>query len=1186
MALVTSTSSLGGLAGSNALARLLVVISGDSSSLERSLSRASGSVQAFGTNAAALSNSLIRGVTLPILGLGGASLAVASQFESAMGRVAGLTPILDTTGKSITQISDELLELAQTVPTGPVELANALYFAGSAGLDAATAMEVVELSAKGAAIGMGEAADISKVLIFALNNYQSAGLTAEKAMDSLTVAIKEGTAEPNELAIALGRLLPVAKEAGVTFEEVVGSVAQLTNVGFPARVATTSLRALFAELLAPTEQATDRLKQLGITSQELRDTLMYGGPIAAFEAIQKAVKGDEDALRDILPQIRGFAGYLALTRDEGERARDIFEKTATAVGDLDKAFNIISKTPAFQFQIALNKMKVAGIEIGRKLIPIFIKFSHILGDVADSIAGLPEWVKQLVVDFGLLAAAVGPALKLLTNMGAFTGGLITGFKQFSTTITAVGIASIAAYAGFSSLARGGASLFTVVTTLTTATIALFGALRLLQFAALKGALGAGMLSEAIIGLSAGKLGLIAAGIAAIGVAVAYFVGEANKARQSAQGLVDHFSAAAKSGERFGDAINNLEVAPRIGEIIRDIAHVRDLLDKPTGVALPKTIEGLGEQMVHVAPTITHFVDLLAEQGALTSEQVIEWSRYANALNVVSRTGGSLRGTFRGLGLQFDDFTSFLNNLKDVTGGVSDEVIDLGNSFNPAVDNLLNLTSAYGTMIRVNRDVQNDMLANIALTQGETKAREKWANQLGISTDYLGERLDSMGVTALGAGQDVKNAFELALTGMGEVTPAMAEMEAMVAETVGNINSTMEGFMSFEKVKTNVKKSTDKLLEIFQANSQAMLNEVSNIQELAARGVPGDVLGYLAEQGPGFVQKFADASDAELRRLVTIYQVQLGAMDDAILQESLHQERKGQNMVQRFTTGILSSSHLPPQIARQIVQDMTQAFASGKITEAGLKLALDFTNGVGHVKNLTREEARQAIQWFVEEIEKRNLTEVGRRQARELAKGLSSEVGISRKAARELVSSVVEEAKNKSQQITGPAAKLQAFEYAEGLQSGKDRVTTAGQRTAASAKQGMRTGSQGTDSIGASATSQYAAGIRGGAQEAYNAAYYVAHQAKLGFDEGSQGSPRYFTYYLAQDIMKDFTEGLKNGRLSKFVPPDIMFPVSGEQGRLRDGGKPRENNVDLTLDVTIDRSKTARALDWEYDVRGT
>ena len=124
MAVVGATGSLGGFAGGNALARLLVVFSGDTSSLDAAIARTQGSLSGFGNNAAAIGKSLTRAVTLPILAVGGAALFMASQFESAIGRIAGLTTVVDDI--PIDEIRQRLLDLAQVVPIAPEALAEAL----------------------------------------------------------------------------------------------------------------------------------------------------------------------------------------------------------------------------------------------------------------------------------------------------------------------------------------------------------------------------------------------------------------------------------------------------------------------------------------------------------------------------------------------------------------------------------------------------------------------------------------------------------------------------------------------------------------------------------------------------------------------------------------------------------------------------------------------------------------------------------------------------------------------------------------------------------------------------------------------------------------------------------------------------------------------------------------------------
>jgi hypothetical protein len=95
---------------------------------------------------------------------------------------------------------------------------------------------------------------------------------------------------------------------------------------------------------------------------------------------------------------------------------------------------------------------------------------------------------------------------------------------------------------------------------------------------------------------------------------------------------------------------------------------------------------------------------------------------------------------------------------------------------------------------------------------------------------------------------------------------------------------------------------------------------------------------------------------------------------------------------------------------------------------------------------------------------------------------------------------------------------------------------------------------------------------------------AAHQ---GFIQGAKNSPKFFTYYLGIELVKQLEEGVAHGRAMLGARPTFDFPVTVNQGRLADEGgrRRRKPGVDLDLDVTMDRTKTAKALDWEYSVRG-
>lgn len=1187
MAVVGATGSLGGFSGGNALARLLVVFSGDTSSLDAAIARTQGTMSGFANNAASVGKSLTRSVTLPVLAVGGAALFMASNFESALGRIAGLAPITEQVSGGIDTIRTRLLDLAQVVPVAPEELANSLYFAGSAGLDAADAFEVVELSAKGSAIGMGEATDISRVLIAALNNFgaPSGGpLTAAKAMDALTAAIRVGSAEPAEMAIALGRVLPVAKAAGVSFEETVGSLAALTNIGIPARVATTSLRALFAELLAPTQQASARLDTLGLSADKVRNVLANFGPIGVFELLSGAVDGDTDALRDVLPQIRGFTAYLGLADDRLDESKAAMDATVNSTGDLQKAFDIISKTPAFRFEIGLNKLRVAAIDLGTSLFPVFDKIIQIISDVGDSLANLPEPVQKAGIAFALLAAAAGPVLQLLGNMGALIAGPITTLKQFSVSAITAGLAIITLVASFQSLASGSKSLYSVLVTVAAGATAVFTAMRVLQGAAQAGLLGVNALSLGLVSMSTGGLAAAAIGIGVLIAAIGLMIGSTNKGAQAAEQMGESMKSAAESGQLFSQAIQGIE-DEGIANRIKSIANSLNLLNKAVGTGtLTQLQEGIGGRLTTQLDALSVSLHTAGEDisAAITPEEIAMFERFRSVIEQAAASGQDLGPALKAAGLDGAEFFSLLSDL---------DIAPIGDIRDQA-NNVEELARAYATSRQVLKDFQATTEATIAVRAADAAATEKYAGELGVSTEFLQGRLDAVGVSAIGMSDEGKQAFE-DLTFVSDdsgqrIAANVAEMEAQIAEATATISESIAGaFSGFEKAESDVKGTTESLLSNFIANSRAIVTMTGNLNDLARAGLPAGLLDQLAAGGPEMVEKFVNATPQQLKRLTAAYEAELAATDAAILDEGNLQGEKGKGMVQQFVTGILSNSQLPPQAASRIVNEMVEKFASGKVGAAGLKQAANFARGLGTVKNLTQQQAGQAMDAFIRGIGSRNLLSLGAKQVREFANGIAQAAGIPKAAAQRLVERTIESLKGKEQEAQSSGDTL-ATRYREGVSSGVGPAKTAGQQVGAGAVSGMKGSVGGAASTGSSVGNAYVSSLAARRESAYNAGFAVGKAGVDGMKAGAKNSPKYGSYYLGIDLIDQLAEGMEKGKAKHGFSQGIgfRFPVTLNQGRVADeGGRRRARKRDLNLDVTIDRARAARALDWEYAVRG-
>jgi len=186
--------------------------------------RALASFKNFAVDVAKVAAAAVAGVAV-------ASVREAVQFETTFSRIQGLVGL---TTDEIEVMEEAARRLGPQFGKSGNEAADALFFITSAGLRGQSAIDVLEASLKGAAIGLGDVGSIANAATAAMNTYGESNLSGSDAVEALAEAVRLGQFAPEELAGALGRVIPVAAELGVSFEETTGLVAALTKGGLSA----------------------------------------------------------------------------------------------------------------------------------------------------------------------------------------------------------------------------------------------------------------------------------------------------------------------------------------------------------------------------------------------------------------------------------------------------------------------------------------------------------------------------------------------------------------------------------------------------------------------------------------------------------------------------------------------------------------------------------------------------------------------------------------------------------------------------------------------------------------------------------------------------------------------------------------------------------------------------------------
>lgn len=1029
--LVGTGQGLGGLAGGAATARLLVVISGNSSGLSAAVAQATGSLSSFNKNASTLGGAMTRSLTLPLLGIGAASVALAAQFEQSMARVRGLTPL---TFGEVAKAEEQILALSKKVPTAPADLADSLYYAGSAGLAFGDAMDIVELSAKGAAIGMGDAADISKVLIFALNTFGGPAFDAANAMDALTVAIKEGTAEPDEMAIALGRLLPIAKQVGLSFEEVVGQVASLTNIGVPTRVATTSLRALFTQLMAPTIRAKDNLEALGISSADLREAV-EAGPIVAFELLNSAAKGNEDVLHAIIPQIRALTAYYGLMGDRADESADILNKVRDSTGALDKAFTIMSKTPLFQFQLGLNNLRLAGIEMGKALMPAFTGLANILASVGRAFAGLPGPMKTAAAGLLLVVASAGPLIRIYGALIDNGAGLFSSFRSITAGSAVMAAGLLAAIVGFSSMAKGSTSLVNALMVLVGTFALVRLGLKALQTIAVA-SLGRAASGAAISRLTTGLISLgaaatpIAGVIAGVALAISYAIGKTTTWESSVKSLNESMAEVSNTSKTLGEVAKEMASAEGAG----NLEHAFNRVVIAAGLQNKTLMEGLdllrayADEQMHAAAAAgdvpyQNVYHEIANQAGMMYDRLKEQTEAALILHSAEQQ--QLEELADQWGVTAADVSAAASEMGvDVVG-----LTDANEEWFGQEAEFIDDTGAFVYAIKQRREAERELIEGRQENLRSNLLGQMFEKDIGAVKGSTQKLLQNMDRQAQAARDFASNVASLRLTGLDP-----AALQFLVDQGPGMVAKFVDAS------KQELKQLEINYAATLGAVDAAILNEGDHQEGKGKHIVTLFTQGILSNKNlpPGAASRIVkQVTDAFSR----------GKVDEA-----------GVRLVTDFSAKIAGTRHLPRAAAAQVMQAVTNAIIAGDLKGAGARQVASFAQGMASRMGLPKKQAQTVITLITETFRQKtdSFKGYGTQGADGYARGIEGSAPKARTAGAGLVTAVL-----------GPLATVPAAagaygrgagsQFASGINAYADSAYNAGRNVANRAKEGFKDG---------------------------------------------------------------------------------------------------------------------------------
>ena len=233
---------------------------------------------------------------------------------------------------------------------------------------------------------------------------------AEQAKD-MVQQLNKFTAETPFQLEAVGKAARQLIAAGTGIDEVNTQLQFLGDIAATSGSSIDEIAAIFAKVQAKGKVELENLNQLA----------ERGIPI--FTALSDAT--------GLLPSELG-AGRVSV-----EQFNETLKSFAQEGGFAEGAMSRLSQTAAGRFSTALDNLKLAGAELGKVLLPTINKLLVFVTELAQRFTALNGSTQQMIVEFGLVAAAIGPVVVVLPQIIA----QITALKGAFALLNAVMIAN-------------------------------------------------------------------------------------------------------------------------------------------------------------------------------------------------------------------------------------------------------------------------------------------------------------------------------------------------------------------------------------------------------------------------------------------------------------------------------------------------------------------------------------------------------------------------------------------------------------------------------------------------------------------------------------------------------------------------------------------------------------------------
>jgi len=423
---------------------------------------------AWGKNTQWLGRQLMFNVSLPIIGIGAATMNMAMEVEKGWVRVKKVYGDAGTSTEEVARVQREILapavkSVSETFgiqQTAILDIMATYAAAGKTGKELADiTAETVRLMTLGE-IEVGTATEFLKNL---MASYGMSVEDAKKSVDAFNSIENETFLQMKDLADAFPVAAGAFKGFNLSAVEGAAAIAGIAQRTGNASEAANALKFSFSRLAGGMPVVNDTLSKFNLQLFDSNGQMRKGTDVLKDIAKRMTELSDADR-QEMLSRLFGnrqivrMRALLEAVNDPLsdynkalEVSADEAVNAATAQGELDA---ILQSAPK-QYEINREKLRNLGIELGAKILPMFNKF------IETAIIPLVKWFSNLspktqewIIKLAALLAVLGPLMIVIASFAQVIGLVMGGLGKLITVFSGTQVAVAGTTKTFGGLKTG------------------------------------------------------------------------------------------------------------------------------------------------------------------------------------------------------------------------------------------------------------------------------------------------------------------------------------------------------------------------------------------------------------------------------------------------------------------------------------------------------------------------------------------------------------------------------------------------------------------------------------------------------------------------------------------------------------------------------------------------------------